>query len=96
MLFGIYYAVQPRGAGRDLERSKNHFLRAIEHAGPDNLLPRVAYAEFYARYAFDRELFEQTLQSVLDEEIKDGPFRLMNAVSKKRAAALLEEADEWF
>ena len=96
MLFGIYYAVQPRGAGRDLEKSKNHFLRAIEHAGPDNLLPRVAYAEFYAKYAFDRELFEQTLESIVDEEVKDGPFRLMNAVSKRRAKALLEEADEWF
>ncbi|NQT91581.1 MAG: hypothetical protein HQ559_02385 [Lentisphaerae bacterium] len=96
MLFGIYYSVQPRGAGRDLERAKNHFLRAIEHAGPDNLLPRVAYAEFYARYAFDRELFEQTLESVLEEETKDGPFRLMNAVSKKRAEDLLEQADDLF
>lgn len=96
MLFGIYYAVQPRGAGRDLERSKNHFLRAIEHAGPDNLLPRVAYAEFYARYAFNRGLFEKTLKSVLAEPVKEGPFRLMNAVSRKRAAELLEEADDWF
>ena len=30
LFYGIYYAVQPRGAGRNLTKSKEHFERAIE------------------------------------------------------------------
>lgn len=42
--FGIYYAVQPLGAGRDLDRSKAHFERAMACAGPDYLLHKVVFA----------------------------------------------------
>lgn len=96
MLYGIYYCVQPRGAGQDLEKAKRYFLKAMEYAGPDSLLPRVAYAEFYARYAYDETLFEQILTEVLKQECESPRFRLMNAISKKRAEALLEEMDDLF
>jgi len=96
MVFGIYCAVQPRGAGRDLDKSKRYFLEAMKHAGPDNLLPRVAYAEFYARYSLDQDLFESTLKEVLEHETVSPEFGLMNAVSKKRAVDLLERVDDLF
>lgn len=94
--FGIYYAVQPLGAGRDLEKSKGFFDRAMAAAGPDYLLPHVAYAEFYARYTFDRELFEKTLQAVLASNPQVPDFALLNAVAKLRAQALLDKADDFF
>jgi hypothetical protein len=95
-MFGIYYAVQPRGAGQDLDKSRRLFLKAIEYSG-DSLLPRVAYAEFWARYSLCRDVFE----SVLNEVINSRPataeeLRLMNAVARERAARLLKQADDLF
>ena len=94
--FGIYYAVQPRGAGQDLAKSKAHFERAFQYAGADYLLPRVMYAEFYARYAFDRDLFESTLKEVVTHHDDTAEFRLMNEVARKRAQALLDNVDDYF
>ena len=84
------------GAGRNLPKSKEHFERAFEYAGPGYLLPRVAFAEFYARYAFDRDLFEKTLREVIRQSEDKPEFRLMNEVARKRAHLLLEQADEFF
>lgn len=93
---GIYYAIQPRGGGQDLDKSKMHFERAFAYAGEDCLLPRVAFAEFYARYAFDRELFEKTLREVIDHKTDAPDSRLMNEVARERARVLLDRADELF
>ena len=94
--FGIYYAIQPRGGGQDLAKSKEFFERAMKFAGPDYLLVRVTYAEFYARYAFDRELFEKTLKDVLAHGGDRPEFRLTNAAARRRAQGLLERADDIF
>ena len=98
LFFGIYYAVQPRGGGGDLEASRRHFDQAATAAGEKALLPRVALAEFYARYALDQGLFESTLKSVLGTSDRDDPpgLQLMNAVARRRAKALLPMAEEWF
>ncbi len=96
LLLGIYFAVQPPGAGRDLERSRAHFERAQQLAGPGALMPRIAMAEYYARYAMDRELFDRLLGEV--EAAKDDPpgFELANALARRRARELKAMADEWF
>jgi len=96
MFFGIYYAVQPRGAGRDLDRSRELFEASMAYAGEDLLLPRVACAEYWARYAFDREAFERMLNEVLAHEADPPAFRLLNAVARERARRLLERADDFF
>lgn len=96
LFYGIYYTVLPLGGGRDLVKARAHFMRSIETAGPGYLLPRVTFAEFYARYAFDRELFETTLNEVLAAEPDIPEFTLMNAVARKRAAGLLEQVDDLF
>jgi hypothetical protein len=95
LFHGIYYTVLPLGGGRDLERARAHFERSMDIAGPDYLLARVTYAEFYARYAFDPDLFAATLQAVLAAEPAVPEFTLMNAVAKMRAATLLEQMDEF-
>lgn len=96
LFFGIYYSVQPRGAGRDLEAARRHFDEAFALAGANALLPRVAFAEYYARYAFDRDLFDSTLRGILEFRNDPPELRLMNEVARRRAAALLPMADEWF
>ena len=68
----------------------------MEIAGPDYLLNRVTFAEFYARYAFDAELFERTLKQVVAADPKIPEFTLMNSVAKMRAQALLGQMDDLF
>lgn len=93
---GIYFTVLPLGGGRDLERARTHFERSIHVAGPDYLLNRVTFAEFYARYAFDRDLFERTLTEVLEATPETPEYTLMNTVAKIRAQELLNQMDDWF
>jgi hypothetical protein len=96
MFYGIYYTVLPLGGGRDLERARRHFERSMEIAGPDYLLAQVTFAEYYARYAFDPELFETTLRGVLAATPATPEFTLMNSVAKMRAEELLAQMDEYF
>ena len=96
LFYGIYYTVLPLGGGRDLEKARRHFERSMKTAGPDYLLNRVTFAEYYARYAFDRDLFERTLEQVVAANPKVPEFTLMNAVAKMRAQALLGQIDELF
>ena len=96
LFYGIYYTVLPLGGGRDLEKARTCFERSMKIAGPDYLMAQVTFAEFYARYAFDQELFETTLKQVLAAEPKESRFTLMNAVAKTRAQALLDQVDDLF
>ncbi|MFO1489426.1 MAG: TRAP transporter TatT component family protein [Kiritimatiellia bacterium] len=94
--FGIYSCILPRGAGQDLPKAREHFESALRYAGPGHFFPQVTYAEFYARYAFDRELHDRLLNDVLTRTDTPPDAGLMNAVARKRARALLAAADEWF
>ena len=96
LFYGIYYTVLPLGGGRDLDRARKFFERSMEIAGPDYLLTRVTFAEYYARYAFDQELFENTLRQVLTAAPQKPEYTLMNSVAQMRAAELLEHAEEYF
>ncbi len=96
LFYGIYYTVLPLGGGRDLDKARRHFERSMKIAGPDYLLNRVTFAEFYARYAFDPELFEQTLRNVLAADPKVPEYTLMNSVAQRRARVLLDQMDDLF
>lgn len=96
LFFGVFFAVQPRGGGQDLARAKDHFERAMQFAGPDALLPHVMFAEFYARNAFDRALFEKTLNDVLAATRDPRDQRLMNAAARRRARDLLDRTEDFF
>jgi hypothetical protein len=97
LFYGIFYAVQPRGAGRNLKKSYAHFTRAMELAGKGNLLPSVAYAEYYAVTTLDEDLFTNTLAAVLKEDIGvRAEIRFMNELAVRRAEYLLENRDDLF
>lgn len=96
LFYGIYYTVLPLGGGRDLDKARACFERSMAYAGPDYLLANVTFAEFYARYAYDQDLFETTLNQVLAAQPQTPEFTLMNAVAKARAQALLDQVDDLF
>ena len=97
LIFGLYFAVQPRGAGQDLDRSRNHFERAIELAGPRNLLPKVLYAEYYGKATLDEKFFTQKLEEVLETDPKLYPEnRLVNELAQQRARHLLSSREDIF
>ncbi len=98
LFFGMYYAVQPAGLGRDLKKSHDHFQNAIRLAGPEAMLPRVLYARYYARANFDEELFTELLEGVLASpvEFSDPNLNLMNAIARDRAAEYLSQINELF
>lgn len=96
LFYGIYYTVLPLGGGRDLDKAHAYFEHSMQIAGPDYLLARVTFAEFYARYAFDQELFETTLKEVLAANPQVPEYTLMNAVAKMRAQTLLDKEDDLF
>ena len=97
LVFGIYYAVQPPGAGRDLKKSREHFLRAIKLAGKKNLLPKVTYAEFYLTATGEEKEFDKTLNEVINTDTNDdSEFALINAIARERAQKLLDNREDFF
>ncbi len=94
--FGAYYAKLPAFAGRDLDRSKDHFQKAIAVEGR-YFATRTLYAEFYARTAQDRSLYRQQLELVLalpPEGLPD--VEPEQRLEQRRARRLLDETDEHF
>jgi len=97
VFMGILEASRPKIAGGDLNKAKDHFLKAIELAKGKFLMSRVYYAAYYARKTFDKQLFVATLQQVLDTPADIEPdLTLLNTVAHMRARKMLSEVDEYF
>jgi TRAP transporter T-component len=97
IFMGVLEASRPKIAGGDLKKAQNHFLKAIELGKGKFLMSRVYYADYYARKAFDRNLFISTLQEVLDTPADIEPdLTLLNTVAHIKAQKLLNNVDEYF
>ena len=97
IFMGVLYASRPQVAGGNLDLSKQHFLKAIEIGHGKFLMAYVYYADYYARKAFDRELFVSVLNKVLETPADTVPeLTLLNTVARHKAAALLGKTDEYF
>ena len=97
LFMGILEASTPRIAGGDLNLARDHFLKAIELGEGKFLMAKVYFADYYAKKAFDRELFIATLEDVLgtpaDIEVE---LTLLNSVAHSKARKLIAEADDYF
>jgi hypothetical protein len=97
LFMGILYASRPAVAGGSLERSRQHFLKAIEISQGKFLAAYVYYADYYARKAFDRELFASSLNKVLETPADIVPeLTLLNTVARHKAEDLLGKIDDYF
>jgi hypothetical protein len=97
IFMGILFASRPPVAGGSLESSRTHFLKAIEIGQGKFLTAYVYYADYYARKAFDRDLFVSVLNKVLETPAGTVPeLTLLNTVARQKAEALLGKTDDYF
>jgi hypothetical protein len=97
IFMGILNGSKPKMAGGNIDLAGEHFLRAIELGRGEFLMTYVYYAEYYAKKAFDKDLYVSTLESVLKTPADIMPdLTLLNTVAQIKAQAMLDEADDYF
>jgi len=95
LFFATYYANLPPIMGGSAEKSRKAFDEVARISGGRFLMADVFLAEYYAPLVLDEELFDTTLQRVLDTPPDVDPeIRVMNELAKERARRLLEKRDE--
>lgn len=95
---GAFYAALPGIAGKDLDRSEQHF-RAAQALGPRYLGNYLIEAEFLAVERGERERYVELLQRVLAAPVGEDPdMAPENAAAKRTAQRLLapQEIDDRF
>lgn len=93
---GLLKTLRPQSLGGDPDGGRDHLLRAIEISAGRDLGFRVELAASYARLIYDRELHDKTLQEVLAADVEAPGLTLSNVLAKRRAAALLQSANDYF
>jgi len=97
IFMGIWFASRPSIAGGDLKQARDHFLKAIELGEGKFLMARIYYANYYAKKAFDRELYVSILEKVLQTPANTTPeLTLLNTVAHSKAKKMLSRVDEYF
>ncbi len=97
LFMGIWYASRPKIAGGDLKKAQEHFLKALDLGQGKFLMAYVYYANYYARKMMDKDLFNSTLQKVLETPADILPdLTLLNTVAQKKAQELLNRVEEYF
>ncbi|ROR32446.1 TRAP transporter TatT component family protein [Inmirania thermothiophila] len=93
---GVLSALVPPALGGDPEAARRHFERALRLSGGKRLMVKVLMAEHLARAVGDRRLHDRLLREVLAADPEAGRHTLENVLARRRARALLEEADRVF
>lgn len=96
LYMGVFETLFPPSMGGRPEEGRRHFERALELSQGKHLMTQVLYAEQYARLVFDRELHDELLEQVIAAEPRLPGLTLINVVAQRRAAELLESADDYF
>ena len=97
LFLGIYHGSRPVLLGGRPEVSRSHFERALA-LGKRRFLPTlVAYAEYYARQTFDRELYVRLLEEALAFDLSLAPdLTLPNVLARRRAQKMLAKVEDVF
>ena len=97
MFFGVYYGGLSPMFGGDFALAEQHFQRAAEINDEKLLLVDLLHAEYLDRQQLDQAAFHQRLTGILEAPDDLYPqMALINAISKYKAALLLEYEDDWF
>jgi tetratricopeptide (TPR) repeat protein len=94
VISGVLHAARPPAFGGEPELAKAAFERAFEISEGRVLLFYLSYAQYYAYQIQDRELYEKTLQTIInapDDLLPEMNF--VNAVAKRKARRLLDNID---
>ncbi len=93
----ILLSARPEQFGGNLQKAKEHFLKAREYAQRKFLATDVYYAQYYARQTLNRSLFVSTLKRVLKTSADREPeLTLANTLAQRKAKKLLDQVDEFF
>jgi len=96
----LYLAVlnsqRPPAAGGQPEKARRYFEQARERSRGRNLLINVLMADSYARLLFDRELYVELLEAVINSPVEAPEYRLVNQVARNRATDMLEQTEDIF
>ena len=96
IFLGSYYGSRPQMYGGNPEASREHFERALTINHRKFLLTQVAYARTYARLMYDRDLYLNLLNEVLDRPLTDSSMAASNKLAKVMAAEHINRVDEFF
>ena len=97
IFMGILNGSKPKIAGGNIDLARAHFLKAIELGRGEFLMTYIYYANYYAKKAFDKDLYVATLETVLKTPAEIMPdLTLLNTVAHTKAKAMLNEADDYF
>jgi len=97
MFFGVYYGGRAPMLGGDFALFEQHFRRAAEINDDKLLLVELLQAEYLDRQQLNQQAFQQRLLGILEAPDDLYPqMALINAISKDKAALLLEYEDDWF
>ena len=77
--------------------ARDHSLKAIALGDGKFLMAEVYYANYYAKKAFDRNLYISILEEVLKKPANETPeLTLLNTVAHTKAKKMLKNVDEYF
>lgn len=94
--FGAFFAILPSIAGKDLNKSAQHFDRSLELA-PEYLSTRVVKAQFLAVERDDEQLYRSLLNEVLQAQDTDNEdIAPENRAAKRTAEKMLRDAKDIF
>jgi len=97
LYFGTILATIPKNLGGKPDSAKAHFDKCLQIGEGKFLLPYVYMAQSYTVQIQDKALFESLLKTVEDASIDILPEqRLVNAVAKQKAKALLAKEGDLF
>ena len=96
MYLGILNTLRPPALGGQPEVGRAYFETAIDLSGDKDLSVKVEYARGYARLLYDRELHDRLLNEVLEGQINQAGYTLVNSLAQQQARDLLASADEYF
>ncbi|MBD3333935.1 MAG: hypothetical protein GF355_00280 [Candidatus Eisenbacteria bacterium] len=97
ILRGTLLGLRPPALGGEPEAAREAFEDAFRISGRRFLLAQVYFARTYCKQIFDRELFVETLEEVVDAPPDLLPeVRLLNRLAKRQARKWLDRVDEIF
>jgi len=97
LFYGIFFGGRPEMLGGDTEKAKGHFEKAIKITEGKFLMAQFMMAKCYAFQTQNKELFEKSLQQVIEAPDDLYPDqRLANEIAKRRAKRLLARVGDLF
>ncbi len=97
LFYGVYYGSRPPMLGGNMEKSKEHFEKAVKVTHDRFLFAKVLYAQFYCVQSQELALFRQLLGEVMAADPNILPEqRLANILAQERAQTLLGHEKRYF